>query len=158
MKKTLAILAIAALAISGCASTMTINQQAVTVGGRTIHYVFAESQNEAGLNFTVADRYDENGNLLTKDAASNNGIMQAVVPAIISGGATAGGLVGAAAVLRPDVTTITQTGGTATATGGTASSSPTNVSQSFATGYASSSSGSSASVSEVQKPVPHHEK
>lgn len=99
------------LCFSGCASKVNITQQYVELNGKSFHYVFAESQNEAGVNHIVIDRFDEKGNLIARDSASNSGILHAVIPAVITGASTAGGLIGAAAVLRPDQTNITQTSG-----------------------------------------------
>lgn len=166
--------ALVALATSGCATQMGIQQQAVILGGKTFHYVAAEAKDASGVNFVVLDRYDENGKLLARDAASGAGILQAVVPALIDGAATAGGLIGAASVLRPDTTTtnVTQTsGGEATnvsvspsiTTSNTNSNKNSNKNSSVSTSAANAVSASSAAASSnastnQAKPKPKHKK
>lgn len=134
---------------SGCATKMGVQQQEVMLAGKTFHYVVVDAKDPAGVNFVVLDRYDSDGKLMIRDSASGNGILHAVIPAVIDGAATAGGLIGAAAVLRPDTTNVTQTSSGATDSNSitvapnvtsTSSSAPVTTSAAISTSNSSSNS------------------
>jgi len=151
-----------AVALSGCATQMNLQQQAVQVAGRQFTYVMAEGKDPSGVNFVIMDRYDERGALMSRDAASGEGILLKVIPAAISGAALAGGMIGAASLLEPDTTNVSQTNDTGSSSGaanGSASTTPAvtnNVTVSPTTTSASaatSASNSASTASSVSKSV-----
>jgi len=107
----------------GCASSNFVQSRSVTVDGKPYTYVFGQSCNHTGLQMVVIDRYNENGELMARDYGTCEGIMQKVIPAAVHGGLTAGGLIGAAALLEPDRTEVSQSGGSVNASLNSASSS-----------------------------------
>lgn len=133
----------------GCASTNFVQSRSVTVDGKPYTYVFGQSCNHTGLQMVVIDRYNENGELMARDYGACEGIMQKVIPAAVHGGLTAGGLIGAAALLEPDQTNVTQSGGSVNAALTSSSNSNSN-SESNASAISSSKSKANQSQSQGQ--------
>jgi gas vesicle protein len=114
MKKI--VILVVVLMMAGCASKNYLQKHSIIVADKPYTYVFGESCNHTGIHLKVVDRYNENGELMARDCGVGEGIMQKVIPAAVGGGLAAGGMIGAAALLRPDETNVVQTGGGASAT------------------------------------------
>lgn len=114
MKKGMAVV-LACLFLAGCTASLDLVPKSVMVAGMEKNYVFATGLDQNGGSMNVMDRYDDKGNLVARDASMNGGILPSLMHGAVAGAATAGGLVGAAALLRPDQVNVSQSGGGASA-------------------------------------------
>lgn len=111
-----------ALFIAGCASGVRSLGSVVLKDGTTIEYIQVGTKGQDGPKIVVIEgyRFDPNANTSEKASAYNAAgpsLTADILRGAASAGVIAGGMVGAAAVLKPAVTKINQTSGGATISG-----------------------------------------
>jgi len=125
MKKKMVLLVVVAVFMSGCAMSSISRVERNTVFGQPVEQLVTTVCHPSGYEVTQIETYlqGETGNprLINSNAAGGPGIGYAIGVGVTAGtgAAATGGLlnVWAAHELRPDQTTVRQTGGGATSTG-----------------------------------------
>ena len=120
-----------ALVLSGCVSGSKVLGEVMLKDGRTLQHVQVKTEGQDGPKLTVVETYayDPTKNVSTREAqyqAAGSSLTSEILRGAASAALFAGGLVGAAAVLRPDQTSVTQNqtgGGAAISNSGNSSAS-----------------------------------
>jgi hypothetical protein len=109
-------LSMGALVLTGCVSGSKLLGEVTLKDGRTLQHVQVITQGQDGPKLAVIETYiyDPVKNASSREAqyqAAGSSLTAEILRGAASSALFAGGIVGAAAVLRPDQTNVTQTGG-----------------------------------------------